>query len=199
MTPDANEMPANGHESLTSSWVSTATAAAHFCVSERTVLRRAAAGKLTSRKATTSRGVVVEIRLDGVEVPTGADRVPTRADRGADTQTTLKTPGIAPEVPTGADTRLLAHLADENKFLRGVVEQLQRDGAETRASLRKALDGQPKQLTSGAASGDSQTTATAPEAPTATAISPHVVLPVEPSSGGELGEIDDLIYKVFGR
>jgi DNA-binding transcriptional MerR regulator len=46
---------------------------------------------------------------------------------------------------------------------------------------------------------DSQATATAPEAPTATAISPDVVLPVEPSSGAELGEIDDLIYKVFGR
>jgi hypothetical protein len=70
---------------------------------------------------------------------------------GADTKTTLKTPQNGAEVRTGADgadTTLTAHLLDENRFLRGVIEQLQRDGAETRASLREALKA-PRQLTSG--------------------------------------------------
>lgn len=135
-----------------SEWVSTAAAAALLGVSERTILRRAAAGKFPSRKETTPRGLVVVVALDRGEVRAGAD-----------TQTTLKTPQIASEVPTGADgadTRLMAHLADENRFLRGVIEQLQRDGAETRAALREALKA-PRQLTSG-------TTQTSPEAPTAT-------------------------------
>lgn len=133
-----------------SEWVSTAIAAARLGVSERTILRRAQAGKLESRKETTTRGVVVVVALDCGEVPTGADIVPT----GADTQTTLETPSNGAEVPTGADgadTTLTAHLLDENRFLRGVIEQLQRDGAETRASLREALKAMPKAITSGAA------------------------------------------------
>lgn len=139
-----------------SDWVSTSAAAAALGVSERTILRRAQAGKLESRKETTARGVVVVVSLDNGQVPTGAD-----------TQNTLKTPQIASEVPTGADgadrgadTNLTTHLAEENRFLRGVIEQLQRDGAETRAALREALKA-PRQLTSG-------TTQTSPEAPTAT-------------------------------
>jgi purine nucleoside permease len=110
-----------------------------------------------------------------------------------------------------------AELKEEISFLRGIVESDRRDMAELRAALREALKAMPKALTSGnqsgAASGemgqngtdtrapvgqvgtDSQTTATAPEAPTATAISPDVVLP----NGAENGEINDLIFKVFGR
>jgi hypothetical protein len=132
-------------------WVSTARAAAALGVSERTVLRRAAAGKLESRRETTARGVVVVVALDSADVPTGAD-----------TQTMLKTPQNGAEVPTGADgadigadTRLMAHLSDENRFLRGVIEQLQRDGAETRAALREALKA-PRQLTAGTSTPDDE-------------------------------------------
>jgi hypothetical protein len=78
-------------------------------------------------------------------------------------------------------------LKEEISFLRGIVESDRRDMAELRAALREALKAMPKALTSGAASGDSQTTATAPEAPTATAISPDVVLPVETPSGPQNG------------
>jgi hypothetical protein len=138
-----------------SEWVSTARAAAALGVSERTILRRAAAGKLESRKETTARGVMVVVALDTANVPTGADIVRT----GADTQATLETPSNGVEVPTGADrgadrgadTDLTTHLLDENRFLRGVIEQLQRDGAEVRAALRDALKVMPKAITSGAA------------------------------------------------
>lgn len=120
----------NGAERLSGArWVSTATAATRLGVSERTVLRRAASGALESRKETTARGVVVLVALDCGDVPTSAAT-------GAD----------------GADARLAEHLATENRFLRGVVEQLQRDGAETRAALREALRIAPRQLSAGASS-----------------------------------------------
>jgi hypothetical protein len=89
----------------------------------------------------------------------------------------------------GADTDLTTHLAEENRFLRGVIEQLQRDGAETRAALCEALKA-PRQLTSG-------TTPTAPEAPTASAISPDEGLGGAAPDEAGLDEINDLIYRVF--
>ncbi len=142
-------------------WVSTSAAASALGVSERTVLRRAAAGKLESRKETTARGVMVVVSLESQDVPTGADRVRT----GADTQTTLKSALNGSEVPTGADgadrgadTTLTAHLLEENRFLRGQIQEGNRNAAELRAALRKALDSAPKMLTSG-------TTATTPESP----------------------------------
>jgi hypothetical protein len=79
----------------------------------------------------------------------------------------------------GADTDLTTHLAEENRFLRGVIEQLQRDGAETRAALREALKAMPKALPEG--------TAPAPQSPEATAISPDGVAHTEPSSGPQNG------------
>ena len=161
MTPDdlkdAPESPQTGGK-----WVSTSAAAAVLGVSERTVLRRAVAGKLPSRKETTGRGVVMLVALESGAA--GAD-VPTGAARGADTQNTLESAPEAREVPTGADTftrgadtGLSAHLAEENRFLRGVIEQLQRDGAETRAALREALKSMPKALTTGTDAGESSTT-----------------------------------------
>jgi hypothetical protein len=182
-----------------SEWVSTAKAAAALGVSERTVLRRAAAGKLESRRETTARGVVVVVSLESQDVPTGADIVRT----GADTQTTLETPPNGVEVPTGADgavrgadTTLTAHLLDENRFLRGVIEQLQRDGAETRASLREALKA-PRQLTSG-------TVQTTPDPRVSSDNRADGQIPVgaaneagNDAENDDLDEINDLIYRVF--
>jgi hypothetical protein len=92
--------------------------------------------------------------------------------------------------------RLLAQLETENAFLRGVVEQLQRDGAETRAALRKALDGQPKQLTSGeksgAASGELEPVGTAPKLTEINRNSPptrDVVTPGAASNEAQNGDV----------
>lgn len=57
----------------------------------------------------------------------------------------------SPDVRTNNDD-FNTHLIEENKFLRAVVEQLQRDGAETRAALREALKLAPKELPMEAAS-----------------------------------------------
>ncbi|PQV62425.1 hypothetical protein B1R32_1378 [Abditibacterium utsteinense] len=43
-----------------------------------------------------------------------------------------------------------ADFREEIKFLRGLVEQRDRDAAEIRAALRKALEAEPRQLMSGA-------------------------------------------------
>lgn len=67
--------------------------------------------------------------------------------------------GAAPDF--GA--RYMEHLEKENEFLRRALEGAQQSEAVTKAALREALKAMPKALTSGAASGDSQTTANAPE------------------------------------
>jgi hypothetical protein len=47
---------------------------------------------------------------------------------------------------------LLTQLQSENLFLRGLVEQRDRDAAELRAALRKALDAMPKAIEAGSQS-----------------------------------------------
>jgi Fic family protein len=56
----------------------------------------------------------------------------------------------APTVPTDATAReLLAQSREEILFLRGLVEQRDRDAAELRAALREALKAMPKAITAG--------------------------------------------------
>lgn len=80
-------------------------------------------------------------------------QVPTIDDRGADTSDEVPTGGASSSVgsvvsvPTGGDSAFReeaastfnVHLLQENAFLRGVIEQQQRDAAELRAALREAL------------------------------------------------------------
>jgi hypothetical protein len=56
----------------------------------------------------------------------------------------------------------VADLRDEVMFLRGLIEQRDRDAAELRASLREALRAMPKQLGAGDAPAMPQPTPTAP-------------------------------------
>jgi hypothetical protein len=180
MTPDtrkdAPEAPESG-----AVWLSAAAAAQVLGVSEKTVWRRAKVGQLIGRKVTSARGGLVwEIALNPTGQPTGqpTDRPdkPTgqrlykveqnlTENQGFDAQTDRTSRADKTDRPTGQNGATdrtkevelledaLARERENAAFLRGVVEQLQRDGAETRAALRKALDGQPKQLTSGEQSG----------------------------------------------
>lgn len=141
LAPDAPESPQNGDE-----WLSVALASGRLGVSERTIQRRAARGELGARTVSDEQGKRLLIRFD---LPTPADKVPTPSH--AQNGEAADTLGIAADkVPTAndtpADTSFAGHLLEENRFLRGVIEQLQRDGAEVRAALRKALELAPKQL-----------------------------------------------------
>lgn len=93
MMPEIQTTPVNAPESP-ANWLSTSEAAARLGVSERTVLRRAKAGVLLSRKDTTARGVMMLVSLEGADVPTGGAR-------GADTSPNQSGQGQTPDVPTG--------------------------------------------------------------------------------------------------
>ena len=158
-------------------WLSVSQAAAALGVSPKTVWRRAKAGELTARKVASGRGGFVwEIGADSIpdatrqptgqtERPDAQKRTPTTGQKPAfRAQTDRPKPSdrpdsrpdtTAPNATAGEVELLRDTLAKEREnaaFLRGVIEQLQRDGAETRAALRKALELAPKELK--APSGD---------------------------------------------
>lgn len=160
-------------------WVDAGEAARLLGVSEKTVWRRAKAGALEARKVARGRGGFVwEIALEATGQPTDrpdkTDRTPTGQNSASSSNLRLK----ATDRPDKSDrptdrtatgqneemtARLLAQLEGENAFLRGVVEQLQRDGAETRNALRRALELAPKQLVAPSPSGIASPVAPAPD------------------------------------
>ncbi len=162
--PEASNSPAK--------WVDASEAARLLGVSEKTVWRRAKAGTLEARKVARGRGGFVwEIALEATgqasERPDKSDRTPTGQNGAVSFDSLLKATGQPDKSdrptdrtkwqPTGQNeemtARLLAQLEGENAFLRGVIEQLQRDGAETRNALKKALELTPKQLAAPSPSG----------------------------------------------
>ena len=169
--PEASQTPAN--------WIDAGEAARLLGVSEKTVWRRAKAGTLEARKVARGRGGFVwEIALETTGQttyrPDKSDRTPTGQNGAASFNSHLKPTGQPDKsdrptdrTPTGQNeevtARLLAQLEGENAFLRGVIEQLQRDGAEVRAALRKALELAPKQLAAGESSTINQTARNAPQ------------------------------------
>lgn len=151
--PKADQFaPANGEV-----WVSVAVASGRLGVSERTIQRRANRGELDSRFVSDEQGKRLLIRVD-LKAPNdiAADNLPTHfhvqsgvaADISARPTDKLPTANDTP-ADTPADTSFAQHLLEENRFLRSVIEQLQRDGAETRNALREALKLAPKQLAQG--------------------------------------------------
>lgn len=86
-------------------------------------------------------------------VPTGAATVPPSSD-SASVGGGARAPTGAATVPPSADSSherdaastFQQHLLQENAFLRGVIEQQQRDAAELRAALREALKMSQKAL-----------------------------------------------------
>jgi hypothetical protein len=131
-----------------SQWLTVSQAAARLGVSERTVQRRCKSGRLTAKLESGEEGAAWLI--DGATLPTGAAigaaNVPTGADSPFESETAQSggtLPTGAANVPTGAaigaDSVLVARLEGEVTFLRGLVEQRDRDAAELRAALREAL------------------------------------------------------------
>ena len=180
---NASEQPQNGPESPHDgeTWVSVSEAAAAAGVSEKTIWRRAKKGQITARKVAGAHGGFVwEIAPDSTgqptdrpdSQPTGQTQPQKRAKVPTDARTDRTDRPDKIDRPTGHDEemtlRLLTQLETENSFLRATVEQLQRDGAETRAALREALKLAPKAITAGSAAtseqvGTSQSTRSAPK------------------------------------
>lgn len=117
-------------------------------VSLRTVQRRLDKGELRFIERDGRRFVLLEREDVELDKARDSDAAPRQNDATRDT--------------TGAErSEREKELREEIAFLRGVIEQLQRDGAETRAALRKALELAPKQL----AQGTEESARNAPERP----------------------------------
>jgi hypothetical protein len=180
-----------------------AQASATLNVSEKTLLRRIKAGQIEARKEPLAAGGMAwRVHLDSSALDIGKDIAPepegTKTERAGTVPEAERTKNgrdghakdSAPEVSiaragTAKDTQrteesndLLAHLKEENRFLRGLVEQRDRDAAELRAALREALKAMPKALPEG--------TATAPPSPVSTAISSDEPTP---ASAGKAAQI----------
>ncbi len=85
-----------------SEFLTVSQAAAALGVSERTVQRRCAAGKLRARRVATETGQTWEI--EAAELPTGAAKLPTGADTGFESETAQSVGTL----PTAADTAAIA-------------------------------------------------------------------------------------------
>lgn len=179
-SPNATESPA--------SWVSVAEAAAARRVSIRTVKRWIETGEVESRKEGGRR--LVWLLDSGAERDTEGTRQKGHKPGGAspleslDAQKEGHSEGTQDARPVsllalsggdssaGASNREAELLRDslaseraQTAFLRATIEQLQRDGAETRAALREALKAMPKQLTAGATPQSEPNAQDGPESP----------------------------------
>lgn len=144
-----------------SEWLTTSQAAASLGCAERTVQRRCKSGKIAARLVTTGDGQ--EWRIDptilpagaigAATVPTGAANVPPQVPPPIHARNDAATVPSGGSVPTGGDTPniadLLAQSREEVLFLRGLIEQRDRDAAELRAALRESLRAMPKAITGG--------------------------------------------------
>lgn len=153
-------------------WLTTSQAAAALGVAPKTIRRRIERGELEARKMPRDGGGVswrVQIgdERDSSEDISRDSSTPTKgttqhprnahAERVKDSSTpserdSSEDMGAERKGQLNAheeDSDRVSDLRDEVKFLRGVIEQLQRDGAEVRAALREALKHRAPQLTQG--------------------------------------------------
>lgn len=147
-----NSTPRQRRDNAATKWLSVAEVSRLEGISARTVQRRCTAGKYTFRTLETANGPRFEIDADSLKKGTA-----TEAENAATIAAT--TPRQNEIFAATMETELRDQLArerEQNQFLRGVIEQLQRDGAETRAALREAQKQSKPQLTQGSATDGPQ-------------------------------------------
>lgn len=144
-------------------WLSVAEVSRLEGIAPRTVQRRCTAGKYTFRTLETSNGPRFEIdaaslkngaATEAENAATFAATTPRQNEIFAATNAATRRDNSDQNAATmGTELRdQLEREREQNQFLRGVIEQLQRDGAETRAALREAQKQRVPQLTQGSAS-----------------------------------------------
>jgi hypothetical protein len=159
--------------------------AALIGVSEKTARKRISRGDVKAEHVALPSGGwawhVYPERLEAVgnrlEAQNESESVPTNERLESVTVAVGSVPTVkVPTVPTDAMAERLAQSREEILFLRGLVEQRDRDAAELRASLRKALEAMPKALQEG--STPSAENIGREDAPQATQTAPGDVAPV---------------------
>jgi hypothetical protein len=217
MTPDTPKPSPNATETP-AKWVSVAEAAAARRVSIRTVKRWIETGEVESRKEGGRR--LVWLLDSGADESAKRDTEGTRQTGHNPGGVSLSAPLDARKEGHGEGTQdarpvsLLAlsggdssasasnreadllrdSLASEraqNAFLRSTIEQLQRDGAETRAALREALKLAPKAITAG------KSPDTAPDTPTPPQSARRA--PKQPQTGLSYGDVADELERIMNQ
>lgn len=147
-------------DNAVTNWLSVAEVSRLEGIAPRTVQRRCTAGKYTFRTLETANGPRFEIDADSLKkgaateaenAATIAATTPRQNEIFAATNAATRRDNSDQNAAT-METELRDKLERErqqNQFLRGVIEQLQRDGAETRAALREAQKQSKPQLTTG--------------------------------------------------
>ena len=152
----APETDASIRERAGACWMSVDEVAALEGVKARTVQKRAASGKYEARRVPSeSGGDRWEIEASAIiEAHEARERDANAGESG--TTVREQAPGETPrDANLNATTREQSRPSREEEqreeilFLRGLVEQRDRDAAELRAALREALRAMPKQLEQG--------------------------------------------------
>jgi hypothetical protein len=142
-------------------WVSVAVAARLVGVSPRAIQRRCQSEKYNARLVRAPKGEVWEV--DSATLETSATGTATTATLDRDDADAKRDDRDAQRdaqpqnIPAGVSQwkEREGELREEIRFLRNVVEAQQRDAAELRQSLKKALEIAPRQLTAGNAPAQS--------------------------------------------
>lgn len=117
-------------------------------VSLRTLQRRLDRGEIGFVERDGKRFALLDGAADGRDKPRDSDATARQVVVSRDTTRDTSTRQTA-----DVSSERVAELREEVRFLRGLVEQRDRDAAELRAALREALKAQPKQLTQGTHEG----------------------------------------------
>ena len=185
--------PPDGSNS--SNWLSVADVAARLGVSPRAVQKRCALGKMAARRVSTAGGVRWQVAANELREPaneqdanqTNLGHEPANqngsfgsrlgsfgAQNGANLDANQRTEGREPANQTNELRELLASEREFSAFLKSQLEDANRNAAELRAALRKALEIAPRQLapssenllqSSGATQTARESSATEPRAP----------------------------------
>lgn len=158
-------------------------------VSVRTVQRRLDSGILRSIERDGRRFVLLD--GDATQGDTTRQNVVSRDTTQRDSVTRHATPDDATRDTTQGDMggRYVTQLERENAFLKAQIEEGNRNAAELRAALRKALEAQPRALPMGA----SEPAPTPQESPRM----PPVETGGADSISPDFDEINNLIFKCF--
>jgi excisionase family DNA binding protein len=146
---------------MSEEYLTVAEAAARLGISPRAVQKRCASGSITARRIGGQWQVLAlnamrtgepqnehqdANRTDGVRTDSHSKRTEPANERtiGREPNRELANQNELQNEPAAA--ALLAQSREEVLFLRGLIEQRDRDAAELRAALRKALDAMPKAI-----------------------------------------------------
>ena len=181
---NSDEQAANGGKLFAAQWLTVAEVADRLKVTPRTIQKRCKAGKLDARSVETPTGDQWQINAAAVETQgtKAANEATNRVANSREQAANRSQP--QPDAATDFRARYIAQIEEQNSFLKSQLEDANRNAAELRSALRKALEIAPRQLAQGnapetqeatqksAATKDSHADESAPKKPVNRAVVP---------------------------